>query len=66
MVNQNQDFSNPLDASMQDVIATLEQVRDEWTNMAIELRDLYSTLDSLECHAAIDSANALISRVNHS
>jgi hypothetical protein len=64
MGNPNHNSSPPLDPTMVDVIATLERVRDEWTHVAMELRDFHSSLDSLERQAAIGKANALITRIN--
>ena len=48
------------------VVATLERLRDEWINMAMELREMQFNLDSPERQAAIEKADELITKIKPS
>ncbi len=63
-------MTNPLghvppsgEASISDVIATLEQVRDEWTHVAMALRDLQFDLDAPERQAVVGKVSALLAKI---
>jgi hypothetical protein len=48
---------------MSDVVATLEQVRDDWTHVAMALRDLQFDLDAPERQAVVGKVSALLAKI---